>query len=67
MDDRAMQLPGFTRHLPVTLRADGRAEPAATGNSGDFIGLLTSDGFITLPPRGEMNAISVAFPFTPWL
>jgi molybdopterin biosynthesis enzyme len=67
MDDRAMQLPGFTRHLPVTLRADGRAEPAATGNSGDFIGLLNSDGFVTLPPRGEMNAISAAFPFTPWL
>jgi molybdopterin molybdotransferase len=67
MDDRAMQLPGFTRHLPVTLRADGRAESAATGNSGDFIGLLNSDGFVTLPPRGEMNAISAAFPFTPWL
>ena len=67
MDDRAMQLSGFTRHLPVTLRADGRAEPAATGNSGDFIGLLNSDGFVTLPPRGEVNAISAAFPFTPWL
>jgi len=64
MDDRTQQLPGFTRHLPVTLRADGRAEVAATGNSGDFIGLLKSDGFITLPPRGE---ISAAFTFTPWL
>ena len=67
MDARALQLSGFTRHLPVTLRADGRAEPAATGNSGDFIGLLNSDGFVTLPPRGEMSAISAAFPFTPWL
>jgi molybdopterin molybdotransferase len=64
MDDRTMQLPDFTRHLPVTLRADGRAEPAATGNSGDFIGLLNSDGFLTLPPRGSSAA---AFPFTPWL
>lgn len=63
MDDCALQLPDFTRHLPVTLRADGRAEPAATGNSGDFIGLLNSDGFITLPPRGTSAA---AFPFTPW-
>jgi molybdopterin molybdotransferase len=67
MGDGAMQLSGFTRHLPVTLRADGRAEPAATGNSGDFIGLLNSDGFVTLPPRGEAHAISAAFPFTPWL
>ena len=67
MDDRTVQLSGFTRHLPVTLRADGRAEPAATGNSGDFIGLRSSDGFVTLPPRGEVHAISAAFPFTPWL
>lgn len=64
MDDRTMQLPDFTRHLPVNLRSDGRAEPAATGNSGDFIGLLKSDGFVTLPPRGLPD---VAFPFTPWL
>ncbi|MES2922557.1 MAG: molybdopterin molybdotransferase MoeA [Verrucomicrobiota bacterium] len=64
MDDRTQQLADFTRHLPVTLRADGRAEPAATGNSGDFIGLLKSDGFVTLPPRGS---IVVAFPYTPWL
>ena len=63
MDDRSQHLAELTRHLPVTLRSDGRAEPAATGNSGDFIGLLRSDGFITLPPRGE---ISTAYPFTPW-
>jgi hypothetical protein len=44
------------------LQADGRTEPAATGNSGDFIGLLKSDGFVTLPPRGLFDA---AIPFTP--
>ncbi len=63
MHDRSVSLPDFTRHLPVTLRADGRAEPAVTGNSGDFIGLLKSDGLITLPPGGD----ATAFPFTPWL
>ncbi|MCX6866818.1 MAG: molybdopterin molybdotransferase MoeA [Verrucomicrobia bacterium] len=57
-------LSGMTHHLPVTLCADGSAHAAATGNSGDFIGLLKSDGFITLPPRGD---IAAAFPFTPWL
>lgn len=56
-------LPGMTQHLPVTLGADGRALPAPTGNSGDFIGLLKSDGFVTLPPRG---GVSAAVPFTPW-
>jgi molybdopterin molybdotransferase len=57
-------LPGMTQHLPVVILQDGRAQAAATGNSGDFIGLLRSDGFITLPPRGTLSA---AVPFTPWL
>jgi molybdopterin molybdotransferase len=66
LEDRGAQLPGMTRHLPVRLRADGRAEAAATGNSGDFIGLLKSDGFLTLPPRADGAPVSAAFPFTPW-
>lgn len=57
-------LPGMTQHLPVTLNAEGKAIPAPTGNSGDFIGLLRSDGFITVPPRGEFTA---AYRFTPWI
>jgi molybdopterin molybdotransferase len=67
VDDRAAGLEGMTLHLPVVIRADGRAEPAPTGNSGDFIGLLKSDGFVTLPPRGETPGPSVAAPFTAWL
>ena len=57
-------LHGMTRHLPITIATDGKVTPAPTGNSGDFIGLLRSDGFITIPPRGEFAA---AFPFTPWI
>jgi molybdopterin biosynthesis enzyme len=62
--ERLDGLPGMTRHLPVRLGDDGRAHAAPTGNSGDFIGLLRSDGFITIPPRGTNSA---AFPFIPWL
>jgi molybdopterin molybdotransferase len=62
--ENAALLTGFTHHLPVVLAPDGRAHAAATGNSGDFIGLLKSDGFLTLPPRGDAAA---AHPFTPWL
>lgn len=65
MDDRTQQLADFTRHLAVTIGADGRAAPASIGNSGDFIGLLKSDGFVTLPPRGCGER--AAFPFTAWL
>jgi molybdopterin biosynthesis enzyme len=53
----------MTQHLPVTLAADGKATPSPTGNSGDFIGLLRSDGFITIPPRAEFAA---AYRYTPW-
>jgi molybdopterin biosynthesis enzyme len=61
---RVNALEGMTFHLPVTLGEDGRVQPAPAGNSGDFIGLLRSDGFITMPPRGET---ALAFPFTPLL
>ncbi|MCU0779802.1 MAG: molybdopterin molybdotransferase MoeA [Akkermansiaceae bacterium] len=57
-------LEGLTHHLPVVLDAGGRARPAPPGNSGDFIGLLRSDGFVTLPPGPGPFA---AVPFTPWL
>lgn len=62
MDASVRRLSEFTHHLPVTLR-DGAAYPAPVGNSGDFTGLLRSNGFLTLPPAG-MDAD--AFPFTPW-
>lgn len=66
MENRKMQLTDLTRHLPVTLRDDGRVDPAPTGNSGDFIGLLRSDGFITLPPL-DAGPAPAAHLFTPWL
>ncbi len=60
-------LDGMTLHLPVVIREDGRAVPAPTGNSGDFIGLLAGDGFVTLPPRAGSSAAPAAVPYTPWL
>lgn len=63
-EGRISGLPGMTNHLPVVLGVDGRVKPAPAGNSGDFIGLLESDGFITVPARDNP---AVAFPFTPWL
>lgn len=62
MGSPVRRLADFTHHLPVTLR-DGTACPSPAGNSGDFTGLLRSDGFLTLPPAG-MDAD--VFPFTPW-
>jgi len=53
----------MTQHLPVAFSPDGRVHAAPTDNSGDFIGLLRSDGFVTLPPRGS---VQTAYPYTPW-
>jgi molybdopterin molybdotransferase len=58
------RLDSMTLHLPVSLDDGGRALAEATHNSGDFIGLLRSDGFITLPPR---EVADTEFSFTPWL
>lgn len=57
-------LPELTLHLPVNLDARGHATPAPTRNSGDFISLLHSDGFITIPPHDESVA---AYQFIPWI
>jgi molybdopterin molybdotransferase len=66
LDDPAIGLPDYTWHLPVRILDGDRVEPAPTGNSGDFVGLLASDGFVTLPPRGERDP-SKPLPFTRWL
>lgn len=54
----------MTIHLPVALEPGLVARAAAPGNSGDFIGLRASDGFVTIPP-GATSPISL--PFTPWI
>jgi molybdopterin molybdotransferase len=56
-------LTGMTLHLPVRLGLDGRALAMPAANSGDFIGLLQSDGFVTVPPQGkELNF----YPYRSW-
>jgi len=65
LDDPAAGLPGFTLHLPVVLSGGGGAVAAPTGNSGDFIGLLKSDGFLTIPPLADRQA-GASLPFTRW-
>lgn len=57
-------LSGMTCHLPVVLDADRVASAAPPGNSGDFIGLGRSDGFIIIPPGpGLPSSLS----FIPWI
>jgi molybdopterin molybdotransferase len=63
--------PTMTYFLPVTLASGERAElqamPQPSNTSGDFGGLLETDGFVELPPEpGEFPAGTVA-PFWAWV
>lgn len=64
-------MPALAYLLPVRLSSSDRAEllatPATTNTSGDFAGLLDSDGFVELPAgKTEFTAGFVA-PFWPWV
>ncbi|MEI6052262.1 MAG: molybdopterin-binding protein, partial [Opitutaceae bacterium] len=57
--------------LPVTLSSGPQAEllakPERVNTSGDFAGLIDTDGFIELPAdRAEFGAGTIV-PFTPWV
>ena len=63
--------PALTYFLPVKLSSGPRAElfaaPDPTNTSGDFAGLIGTDGFVELPPEpAEFPAGSTAR-FWPWM
>ncbi|TVP78419.1 MAG: molybdopterin molybdenumtransferase MoeA [Puniceicoccaceae bacterium] len=57
----------LTIFLPVKLLANNQASPQATQNSGDLVRILSSDGFIELPPSPEKSyPAGKSFDFHPW-
>lgn len=56
--------PGLTVHLPVKRLAGNRVMASAGANSGDFIGLIQSDGWITVPADSAMQQ---DYEFHSWL
>ena len=56
--------PGLTLFLPVREMPDGTVAPAPVANSGDFVGLAGSDGFVEVD---ESFADGEAAPYFPWL
>lgn len=63
--------PNLTYFLPVKITAGSRAEvvatPFATNTSGDFAGLLGTDGFVELPPEPTEFPAGTIVPFWPWI
>jgi len=62
--------PTLTRFLPVRLRPqpDGRlfAEPDPINTSGDFAGLIGTDGFVELPPQATAFPALHPVAYTSW-
>lgn len=63
--------PKLTYFLPVKLSSGPRAEllatPEATNTSGDFAGLVGTDGFVELPPEPADFPAGTVAPFWPWV
>jgi molybdopterin molybdotransferase len=62
--------PALTYFLPVRLSSSDRAEllatPAAPNTSGDFAGLLETDGFVELPANASVFPANYVAPFFSW-
>lgn len=62
--------PKLTYFLPVTTASGAagelRATPHPTNTSGDFAGLLGTDGFLELPPDGRAFPAGYVAVFRPW-
>ena len=61
--------PPLTLFLPVLLTAAGgtlAARPAPAQNSGDFLALVGSDGFLELPAERDRFAAGSVLPLYPW-
>ncbi|MEO7597375.1 MAG: molybdopterin molybdotransferase MoeA [Opitutus sp.] len=63
--------PSLTYFLPVKLSSGTRAEllatPALLNTSGDFAGLVESDGFVELPPDQQEFGAGFVAPFWGWM
>ena len=63
--------PKLAYFLPVKLSGGPRAEllatPDASNTSGDFSGLIESDGFVELPAESTEFPAGTLAPFRPWL
>ncbi|MBC7367850.1 MAG: molybdopterin molybdotransferase MoeA [Undibacterium sp.] len=63
--------PKLASLMPVTLSSGPRAEllasPETVNTSGDFAGLVGTDGFVELPAEQDEFPAGTVVPFTPWV
>ena len=56
----------MTIFLPVSVTAENKAKQCPCQNSGDLVKILTSDGYIELPPKAVYYPAGSSFLFYPW-
>jgi molybdopterin molybdotransferase len=62
--------PQLTNFLPIQMKngvTGPEVKPHAAGNSGDFAGILNTDGFVELPAEETEYRKGSILPFWPWL
>ncbi len=71
LSERVVFKPKLACLLPVRLSSGPRAEliasPCATNSSGDFAGLVGTDGFVELPAGPEEFPAGYLAPYRPWV
>jgi len=58
--------PSLGLFIPVRVDDWGEAEPVRPQNSGDFYGIMGSDGFVELGPQTGVFEVGSVAPFFPW-
>lgn len=62
--EAAVTPPGLALHLPVAHVSEGKVRAVPANNSGDFMGLLHSDGWVTIPAGAGLAEV---YEFQQWL
>jgi len=64
--DSATGIENITTFLPVSVTAENKATQCPCQNSGDLVRILSSDGYIELPPKAIHYPAGSTFIFYPW-
>jgi molybdopterin molybdotransferase len=64
--DATTGIENMTTFLPVSVTAENKAAQCPCQNSGDLVKILSSDGYIELPPKAVYYPAGSSFLFYPW-
>lgn len=64
--EAANGIQNITTYLPVSVSTENKAKQCPCQNSGDLVNILSSDGYIELPPKAAHYPPGSYFLFYPW-